>query len=206
MLFQSLSDSTIAHVKDSVFALREFHGYSLGERVYAWLFEWWLRFWHLVSRAFPGSRRSPVVFWIALGLLSLFVIAVGLRGIQSWRRRTRAGAEAERRRAARSWGPEADPWLSAQRLAAEGDYTAGAHALYAAMVDAAAARREVRPHPSKTVGDYARELRRHAPALFPGFRDFARSYEAVIYGVGRCDGERFQRLLALASPVVHPDV
>jgi hypothetical protein len=49
-----------------------------------------------------------------------------------------------------------------------------------------------------------REVRRRAPPLFAGFRDFARAYEVVIYGIGACNRDRYERLLALALPIVRP--
>jgi hypothetical protein len=92
-----------------------------------------------------------------------------------------------------------DPWTQAQRLAAAGSYTDAAHALYAALLEGVAEREALRVHPSKTVGDYGRELRRRSSVLVPPFRDFSRLYEVVVYGVGSCDRERYERLHALAS-------
>ena len=89
-------------------------------------------------------------------------------------------------------------------LAARGDYTAAAHALYAALLDAGARQDQIKIHPSKTAGDYVREVRRISSPIFPGFRDFARAYEFVIYGLGVCDRERYERLLSIALPIVAP--
>ena len=47
--------------------------------------------------------------------------------------------------------------------------------------------------PSKTAGDYVREVRRRASPIFPSLRDFARAYDIVIYGLGECDRERYER-------------
>ena len=52
-------------------------------------------------------------------------------------------------------------------------------------------RARIRLHPSKTVGDYARDLRRVQSPLAPRYREFARLYEVVIYGVGTCDADRW---------------
>jgi uncharacterized protein DUF4129 len=92
-----------------------------------------------------------------------------------------------------------DPWVRAQRLAAAGRYTDAAHALYRALLASVAARAALRLHPSKTAGDYARDLRRAAPASFGPFREFARDYEVVVYGYRSCDRPRFERLAALAA-------
>jgi hypothetical protein len=54
------------------------------------------------------------------------------------------------------------------------------------------------------VGDYARELRRNSSSLFSRYREFARSYETVVYGLGTCDRERWERLDALARDIVVP--
>ena len=63
----------------------------------------------------------------------------------------------------------------------------------------------VRLHASKTVGDYARELRERSSSTLGRFRDFGRSYESVIYGGLPCDQSRFETLRALAAPVVGRD-
>jgi hypothetical protein len=101
-------------------------------------------------------------------------------------------------------GSPADNWAEAQRLASQGRYAEAAHLLYAALLQSMARRDEVRVHPSKTVGDYVRELRRRSSSFLPRFRDFARSYEVVVYGLGVCDQERYERLYSLATPMVNP--
>ena len=99
-------------------------------------------------------------------------------------------------------GARGDAWTAAQQLAASGDYTAAAHALYAALLDAGARQHQLKLHPSKTAGDYVREVKRRASPIFPSVRDFARAYEIVIYGLGECDRDRYERLLSIARPVV----
>ncbi len=103
----------------------------------------------------------------------------------------------------RLWGerhvPALDPWVEAQALAAQGRYTEAAHALYSALLARVAARTSLRLDPSKTAGDYARDLRTAGPAAWGPFRDFARSYEVVVYGLGTCDRARFETLAALAG-------
>ena len=94
-----------------------------------------------------------------------------------------------------------DPWALARRLAASGAYTDAAHALYEALLDRVSARVPLRLDPSKTAGDYARDLRRAAPTVFGPFREFARGYEVVIYRLGSCDQPRFQSLLELAGRI-----
>jgi len=98
-------------------------------------------------------------------------------------------------------GADVDPWGLAQRLAAEGQYTDAAHALYSALLARVSARVSLRLHPSKTAGDYARDLRGAAPSLNGPFREFARNYEVVIYGLGSCDEQRFRTLSQLAGRI-----
>lgn len=153
-------------------------------------------------------RGSPPLYWAALATLAVILAALAARA--AWlfyRRRDRGVAE----RAGSGWrgrrggGAARDPWTLAQELAARGDYTDAAHALYRALLEAIAQRERVRLHPSKTVGDYVRDLRARSSSLFVRFRDFARSYETVVYGLGSCDRERYERLRALAAPIVQPD-
>jgi hypothetical protein len=139
---------------------------------------------------------------VVLGIAALLVI-LG-RVIWLWRARTRVGVPAG------GWGLRGlrrgeDPWTLAQSLAATGDYTAAAHALYAALLESAARGQQVRLHPSKTAGDYAREMRLRRSQLFRGFRDFANHYEVVIYGDQMCDRDRYDRLFALAVPMLRTD-
>ncbi|MGH7471569.1 MAG: DUF4129 domain-containing protein, partial [Longimicrobiales bacterium] len=79
-----------------------------------------------------------------------------------------------------------------------------AHALYAGILAALAGRGEVELHESKTIGDYLRDLSARSSAFRVRYRDFARSYEVVIYGIGFCDRERYERLLGLAHYIIEP--
>jgi hypothetical protein len=60
-------------------------------------------------------------------------------------------------------------------------------------------------HPSKTIGDYLRELRARSSGLVPVIGEFARSYEPIAYGSRGCDGDDYARLRALAIPVIRPN-
>lgn len=114
------------------------------------------------------------------------------------------GGERARIARARAVGGAGDPWLRAQQEAAAGRHTEAAHLLYQAILVALAGRERLRLHPSKTVGDYARELRARSSSAFPGYREFARLYETVVYGLQHCDRERWERLHALAAPIAGP--
>jgi hypothetical protein len=157
------------------------------------------RVWALVDPLLSALRRSPVLYWTVIVLLAIVVVAVVVRAVYLWRQRRLFNAAAlawessPLRRAGR------DPWAAAEELSARGEFTDAAHALYAALLDRAAQAGQIRLHPSKTAGDYVRELRNRSSSLFTLFRDFARSYETVIYGIGSCDAERYHRLRALAG-------
>ena len=98
-----------------------------------------------------------------------------------------------------------DAWVLAQELAAQGDFTGAAHALYVALLATLARQDLLRLHPSKTIGDYLRELRRRPAAPVQTMRDFARTYEIVAYGLRPCDADRYARLRALAARVIEPN-
>jgi Domain of unknown function (DUF4129) len=173
---------------------------TLWDRFVTWLAGLWDAL-HL------GGRGSPALYWAALATLAAILAALAARA--AWlfyQRRDRGAAERGSGRRGRRVGGGAsrEPWALAQELAARGAYTDAAHALYRALLEAIERRERVRLHPSKTVGDYVRDLRARSSSLFGRFRDFARSYETVVYGLGTCDRERYERLRALAAPIVQP--
>ncbi|HEX2780808.1 MAG TPA: DUF4129 domain-containing protein [Gemmatimonadaceae bacterium] len=157
---------------------------------------------HFASEA---RRTSPVTYWTVLAIIVAVAIAVLARLWYVNYQRRKRGIAARPAPSGASIGFGRDPWTAAQQFAAAGDFTAAAHALYAALLSAIARRGLVRLHPSKTAGDYVRELRPRSAAVFGGFRDFARAYEFVVYGTGECDRERYERLQRLALPIVQVD-
>ena len=152
---------------------------------------------------FRSRETNPLMFWILVTILALIFLAIVARlGYVSYLRRTQGiDARAFSGGAAGS-ARGGDPRLLAQQLAAQGNFTDAAHALYMALLEALARRGLVRLHSSKTVGDYVRELRSRSSAIYARFRDFARLYEVVVYGTGYCDRERYERLHALALPIL----
>ena len=194
-----LPDSLITATADTVFSQSAYNRVSLWERFWGWVFDLIRRVWALADPLLSALRRSPVLYWTVIALLAIVVIAVVVRAVYLWRQRRLFNAAAlawessPLRRAGR------DPWTAAEELSARGEFTDAAHALYAALLDRAAQAGQIRLHPSKTAGDYVRELRNRSSSLFTLFRDFARSYETVIYGIGSCDAERYHRLRALAG-------
>lgn len=142
-------------------------------------------------------REDPYVSWTLFALVIVLIAAVAGRKI--WLERMRGRDETGRAGASATGG---DGWVEAHRLAAAGAYTEAAHALYRALIHQLARRGDVRVHPAKTVGDYGRELRRRAGAPLARYRDFARAYETVVYRLGSCDAEQWERLRVAASAVV----
>jgi hypothetical protein len=159
----------------------------------------------LRSVAQAASQAPRPVYWVAVALLVTLALLIAARIAYGAYLRRDQGAALAAGRGGSAGRAGRDAWRAAQELAARGDYTEAAHALYQALLQALAARERVRLHPSKTVGDYRRELRARSSSLLGRFGEFARSYEAVVYGGIPCDAARFERLHALAAPVVAPD-
>ena len=59
----------------------------------------------------------------------------------------------------------------------------------------------LRLDPSKTSGDYARELRARGSASYQPFRAFARRFDVAVFGHGGCDARLIDDLRALAQPL-----
>lgn len=156
----------------------------------------------IIRALFSAVRESPELSWALAVLSAMIIIAIVVRQVELARQRETAASPADSR--ARGRGMSRDPWILAQQLAAEGNFTDAAHALYRALLDALARRERLALHPSKTAGDYVRDLRRRSSSAFVRFRDFVRSYDTVIYGIGECDRERYERLQALAAPLIQP--
>jgi hypothetical protein len=151
-----------------------------------------------LAKLFRAAADSPVVTRTVVAVVAALVVVLLARAAYvRWQRR----AAFPTRRAAGRVGLE-DPWSAAAALAARGDHTAAAHALYAALLARLARRERLRRHPSKTAGDYVRELRALASPAHAPFRAFARDYDVVVYGIGTCDAERYARLLGLADGVL----
>ena len=197
-MIQSTDPAAVRAAADSVFSDGAFDRgavSTLWSRGLAWLGEW-------LNRLFDMATGNPLIGWSAVALVS--VIAIVFAGRAMLLTRARGGAGLGSNAPARGRAAPAEALSRAQLAADAGRYTEAAHLLYEALLQAVAAQERVRLHPSSTVGDYVRDLRGRSSALFERFRDFARSYEYVVYGVGECDRERYERLLELAQPVVQP--
>jgi hypothetical protein len=117
--------------------------------------------------------------------------------IHDERRKASVGDDASGRRA-----PAESAWSAAQHAAATGDYTQAAHWLYAALLQSLSQRERLRLHSSKTAGDYARDLRAKSSPSWSPFRKFVQAFEFVAYGRRECSRDEFERLRALAEPVM----
>jgi hypothetical protein len=204
VLLEQLPEQTIHRAVQAVYAVPTYNRTSLWSRFWSFVWEMLGRFFLWILPAFGVLRKSPPLFWTLIVGLALLTAGVIVRSIYLWRARTAL------RIAGQGWemqpgATRGDAWSAAQLLAARGDFTAAAHALYAALLDAGARQNQLRLHPSKTAGDYVREVRKRSSPIFPGFRDFARAYELVIYGLGECNRDRYERLLSLALPIVRPN-
>lgn len=164
---------------------------SLWHRALHWL-------GHQIGNAVAFIARTPGHRWIFFGAALCFIGAVIVNIITSY---VGSAPGAARLNGRRRGDVSGDPWALAQHLAAAGNYTDAAHALYQGLLLALARRDHVRLHESKTVGDYARELRSRSSQRFAPFRDFARTYEVVVYGLGTCDRDRYDRLQRLAEAI-----
>lgn len=166
----------------------------------------WSRFtrWvgDILERLTNFTDNSPTLAWTLRVLTVVAIVLVVARlTYVIWARRP-TSVSAHGRAGVR--GATADPWVHARAEAAAGRYTEAAHLLYAALLQALATHERLRLHPSKTLGDYTRELRARSSTALSGFRDFARNYESVVYDHQECDRERYELLHTLASRLVAP--
>ena len=193
-LVQSVSADSIRKAMATVFARREYDraiASTIWSRITNAVFGWIGDLVQSLRHAGPIQKGAFVVLVVVL------VAVVTRLAILS-----NASGVAFRRAGSLGFGGLQDAWGEAERLARAGQYTDAAHALYRGLLDDMARRDQIQLHYSKTVGDYGRDLRRRSSTLAPRYRDFARTYETVVYGLGTCDRERYERLHALATGIV----
>jgi hypothetical protein len=193
-LVQNVSADSAREAINSVFSRRAYDR-SLGETLLGMAWNKALEWWHalLESLRHSGPVRTGVY---ALLLVVLIVVVARIAMLSN------AGREFRSRGAFGGRGGPEDAWADAERLARAGQYTDAAHALYRGVLYDMARQDQIQLHYSKTVGDYGRDLRRRASTLAPRYREFARSYETVVYGLGTCDRVCYERLYALATGIV----
>jgi hypothetical protein len=191
---QNISPDSIREAIATVFARREYDrtiASTIWSRIVNTLLSWFFDLLQSIRHAGPVQKGALVV------LLVVVIAVIARLAIVS-----NAAGVAFRRAGTFGSGGQQDAWTEAQRLASAGQYTDAAHALYLGLLDDMARRDQIQLHYSKTVGDYGRDLRRRSSGLAPRYRDFARTYETVVYGLGTCDRERYERLYALATGIV----
>lgn len=199
-----IPDSTIRATTARVFSARAYNPFSPLERLYRWLDMLLQRFFEALGRVLPSRAESPALYWVTVAALGLALIGVVAAAVWRWRRNRIARAAVGTTHDERGRTTYADPWRATQRLAADGAFTEAAHALYQALLQGIERQGQLHVHPSKTAGDYVRELRAASSTRFERFRAFARSYETVVYGLGTCDRERYERLYLLATEMLQP--
>jgi hypothetical protein len=68
------------------------------------------------------------------------------------------------------------------------------------VLESLARSEHLRLDPSKTSGDYARELRTRGSSSHAPFRAFGRRFDVAVYGHGGCDEAAIAELYRLAAP------
>ena len=163
---------------------------SLAQRLFRWIADG-------IDALVEYLRASGPARWVAIGFTVLLVLLVVARFVLAARARSDEldfGETGGRRRASE------DPWRAADRLAAAGQFEEAAHALYRGVVESVARSDRLRMDPSKTSGDYARELRARGSARQSSFRAFARQFDMVVYGHGGSSAGTIAELSRLAEP------
>lgn len=158
------------------------------------------RFWDwfsdLLSRLFTQAAGSRGTYLISITLLSVLLLTIVARAIIVSRARRLAATQRD------VVATAAEQLAQARALAAQGAHVGAAHLLYAAAVTRLVEGRRARRHPSKTVGDYGRDLRAAGDPLSASYVAFANVYDVIAYGDGLCDAARYARLEQLAAPML----
>jgi hypothetical protein len=163
---------------------------SFLDRAFLWLGE-------AIERLVAFIRQLPSSRTIGLTILGIIVGVIVLRlVIAAFAREEGRG----RLRSRRGTASGEDPFATAERLAADGRYEDAAHALYHGVLLALARSDRLRLDPSKTSGDYARELRARSSASYQPFREFSRRFDVAVFGHGGCDAALIDDLRRLSAP------
>lgn len=158
---------------------------SLFDRVWRW-------FMDLLDRIFTAVGEVPNSRNIGIAVVVVVVLLVVARIVYS----TRLGVDELDATRARKGQARTNPLADAERLAADGAWIDAAHALYRASLEAIARQHGARLHPSRTSGDYVRELRRRGSPAAAAFRQFARRYDRMVFGYAPCDADGWAALRA----------
>ena len=144
-----------------------------------------------VMRGLPSGRTVALVFiaLVVVFVLVRFLVAASARD-----------AERDGRQSKKGVSTGMDPWRTADELVALARYEDAAHALYRGVIVSLARMERLRMDPSKTSGDYARELRRRSSSSLPPFVAFARRFDVLVYGHVPPDAAAVQQLRDLTTP------
>lgn len=184
---RAIHDTVAAVVRDPVF--RRSVRNSLADRFLIWIGD-------LLHRLGEHIDHLPSLREVGIAVAFVAVVYLLVRTVMSARDRD----DYSGKRAYAAGTASTNPWVAAEALLAARQYEEAAHALYRAVVASVAHQHRLRIDPSKTSGDYARELRRrNAPAL-EGFRKFTRSFDLAVYGRTGCDAAVLAELVRLAEP------
>jgi uncharacterized protein DUF4129 len=186
---RAIHDTVAAIVSDRAYR-RSVVGSLIGRAIVA-IMNAYHRFRDALSRL-PGGRITVVVLVVVIIGLIVARVVYSAR----WRENDLIVRRGRGPRAVR-----ADLWTEAERMAASGDYTGAAHALYQAVLRRLAGTERIRLHASKTSGDYSRELRRRGSPVAAPFQQFGRRFDRVIFGIGECSPEEFSAMLREASAI-----
>lgn len=164
---------------------------SLWSRVQHWLGE-------IIGRILAGVGESPPLKWALVAAAVLILAAFAARLVYV------ASAGAGGRPRARRWkaDPSLDPLLLARAAAAEGRFMEAAQLLYLAILEELRRTERLKLDPSKTLGEYRRDLAARSSGAYHAFREFTRTYEAVVWGRRSCDEPAYEQLAKLAAPLI----
>ncbi|MDQ2665224.1 MAG: DUF4129 domain-containing protein [Gemmatimonadota bacterium] len=163
---------------------------SLADRILVWLADALTR----IAKAMHGLPSGRTLALIFVGAMVLFVLMRFL--VAASARGEAVGLRAKSRVATTG----VDPWRSADELLASGRYEDAAHALYRGVILSLSRAERLRLDPSKTSGDYARELRRRSSSSLSPFVRFARRFDVLVYGHIPPDATAVEQLRELAAP------
>ena len=189
---QPLAPWTDASIRDTIAAItkqaeyqREL-GQSAVNKILRWLWDRFLDFLETL-RGLPHGREIAIVLLVLVVFLVIARIVIGVRAQENANRVVARGKTVAGRSVSLA---------EAERLADAGNFTAAAHVLFSALLVTGAARGEFRVHPSKTTGDYVRDLRRNRALWLTPFQSFRARYDRVIYGDMVCTAEDYGALLS----------
>jgi hypothetical protein len=156
---------------------------------------------------FPGGFGKVGGALLLALLLAVIGVAVARRWAASPKAPTKPTASAtELTEGHAEPRPDEQPapvlWRQAEQLARAGRHREAVRALYLAVLSHLHARRLLRYEPTRTNGEYVRQVRLAAaapPALAEPFEQLTRCFEAVWYGGGPAAADDFEACLELAA-------